>query len=348
MADRIQSKVLTFKGVNSAEIDFEEGKEQVIVQIDEEEARRLGLTNKQIALELRHVVEGVSAIKIKEDSEDIDVIVKTDEAKLNAIEQLKNVFVTNSQGRSIQLSKFATFEKRKGIYLIRRFNRRRLITITGEINNELTTALEINKVIKEYLNQELKGNHDMRFELTGENKDTKESLDSFKKALVLSIAIIFVIIVIQFSSLTQPLIIMLTIPFGFIGVVFSFAILGLPIGFMALMGVLGLVGVVINDSIVLVTFINRLLIEEGESDASIIKGSLSRFRPVILTTFTTVAGLLPVAHATGGDPFLKPMATSFAYGLLFSSLITLLFVPACFKVILDFKTRKKTKVKRKE
>lgn len=345
IANKVQKDILDFKGVNSAEIDFEEGKEQVIVQINEEEARRLGLTNKQIALELRHVVEGITAIKIKENSEDIDVIVKTDENKLKTIDQLQNVFVTNAQGRSIQLSKFATFKKQKGIYLIRRFNRKRIITITGEINNELTTALEVNKTIKKYLAKELQDKPHMRFELTGENKDTKESLDSFKKALVLSIAIIFVIIVIQFSSLTQPLIIMLTIPFGFIGVVFSFAILGLPIGFMALMGVLGLVGVVINDSIVLVTFINRLLIEEGANDTSIIKGSLSRFRPVILTTFTTVAGLLPVAHATGGDPFLKPMATSFAYGLLFSSLITLFFVPACFKVILDFNNKRRPKEK---
>ena len=174
----------------------------------------------------------------------------------------------------------------------------------------------------------------------GESKDTQESLASFKKALVASMFIIFIMLVVQFSSMAQPIIIMTAIPFGLIGVVASFKLLGMPIGFMALMGMLGLVGVVINDSIVLVTFINRSLKENGHSTKVLIQSTLTRFRPVILTTFTTVAGLLPVAHMPGGDPFLKPMATSFGYGLLFSSLITLIFVPSCYKVYIDFIDRK--------
>jgi multidrug efflux pump subunit AcrB len=132
--------------------------------------------------------------------------------------------------------------------------------------------------------------------------------------------------------MAQPLIIMSAIPFGFIGVVAAFAIFGLPIGFMALMGMLGLVGVVINDSIVLVTFINRYLKDYGFNVHSLVKAAVSRFRPVLLTTVTTVVGLLPVAHMPGGDPFLKPMATSFAYGLIFSTTIVLIFVPTCYLI----------------
>ena len=147
--------------------------------------------------------------------------------------------------------------------------------------------------------------------------------------------IIFIIIFIQFKSLALPAIIMSAIPFGLIGVVASFKVFSLPIGFMALMGMLGLVGVVINDSIVLVTFIARTLKHEGWTLESVITATKSRFRPVILTTFTTVVGLLPVAHMPGGDPFLRPMATSFAYGLLFASGITLLFIPALYKTLLD-------------
>lgn len=133
-----------------------------------------------------------------------------------------------------------------------------------------------------------------------------------------------------------------------IGVVYTFKLMGLPFGFMALMGIVGLIGVVVNDSIVLINSIN-LKREEIESHFdAIYEACISRFRPVILTTFTTVVGLLPIAHPSlmslipigdvkDGDPFLRPMALSFAYGLLFSSMVTLVFVPCAYKLIYDLK-----------
>src|SRR5690606_27495831 len=124
------------------------------------------------------------------------------------------------------------------------------------------------------------------------------------------------VLVLMFGSLGQPVIVMTAIPLGMIGVILSFKLFGAALGFMAMMGVVGLVGVVVNDSIVLVTFINEVRVSNKNLFEAIIEGALSRLRPVLLTTFTTVAGLLPVAHATKGDPFLKPMALSFAYGLL--------------------------------
>jgi len=202
--------------------------------------------------------------------------------------------------------------------------------VTGDIDLEKTTSRAMNKIVKPFVAELIAKHPNISYEMTGESKDTDESLQSFKKALLASMFIIFIMLVIQFSSMAQPLIIMSAIPFGLIGVVVAFKLLGLPIGFMALMGMLGLVGVVINDSIVLVTFINRSLEEKGYTLEVLTEATLTRFRPVVLTTVTTVAGLLPVAHMPGGDPFLKPMATSFAYGLLFSSTITLIFVPTCY------------------
>lgn len=111
-----------------------------------------------------------------------------------------------------------------------------------------------------------------------------------------------------------------------------FLLWGCPLDSWHLMGIIGLIGVVVNDSIVLVSFINKKITEAQDLKSAIIGACLSRFRPVILTTFTTVAGLLPIAHMPGGDPFLKPTAISFAYGLLFSTTITLLFVPASYYV----------------
>lgn len=326
----IKEKFDSMKELVSAEIDYEKGKKQVIVDINEAEARRLGVSNLQIAMELRNSFEGLVATTIKKSDEDIDVLVRLEKSMRSSEETLKNIRVQNSQGRLIPLSKMASFKERDGAFIIRRFDRRRTFAISGEVDRKKSTSKEVNENIKPFLNDLVTNYDGMTYQLTGENKDTADSLASFKKAMVGSLFIIFILLVVQFSSLAQPLIIMSAIPFGLIGVVVSFLILGLPMGFMALMGILGLVGVVINDSIVLVTFINKYLKEEGFHLESLVKASVSRFRPVILTTVTTVAGLLPVAHLPGGDPFLKPMATSFAYGLLFSTTITLIFVPTCY------------------
>ncbi len=325
--------------VISSEIDYEVGKRQIIVDINEAEARRLGVTNTQIAMELRNAFEGLVATTIKKSDEDIDVLVRLEESERSKEETLKKIKVSNAQGRRIPLVKMATFKEQDGSFLIRRFDRKRTFAISGEVDRLKSTSNKVNNEIKPFLDKTVGQFEGMTYQLSGENKDTADSLASFKKALIGSVFLIFILLVVQFSSMAQPLIVMSAIPFGLIGVVASFMVFNLPIGFMALMGMLGLVGVVINDSIVLVTFINRYLNEYGFHIESLIKAAVSRFRPVILTTITTVVGLLPVAHMPGGDPFLKPMATSFAYGLLFSTTITLIFVPTCYLLymrILEF------------
>jgi multidrug efflux pump subunit AcrB len=336
----LKNTLVSTKGMISAELDYELGKKQIIIDIDEVEARRLGVTNKQIALELRRAFEGETATTVKKSDEDIDILVRLNEESRESDKVLSNIRITNAQGRRVLLTKVAKFREVDGAYLIRRFNRKRTMQVSGDIDLKQTTSLKMTKEITPIVEKLMKENPGISYSMGGESKDTQESLASFKKALVASMFIIFIMLVVQFSSMAQPIIIMTAIPFGLIGVVASFKLLGMPIGFMALMGMLGLVGVVINDSIVLVTFINRSLKEEGHSTKVLIQSTLTRFRPVILTTFTTVAGLLPVAHMPGGDPFLKPMATSFAYGLLFSSLITLIFVPSCYKIYIDFIDRK--------
>lgn len=336
----IQKVLQDLNKMVSVEVDFEVGKKQILVDINEDEARRLGVTNVQIASELRASFEGLVATTIKTGDEDVDVLVRLSSQARAQESTLKEIKILNNQGLRIPLVRMANFIEEDGAFVIRRWNRRRTFSISGEVNRELTTSVEVNKLIEPKVKEILKAYPNMTYQLVGENKDTADSLASFRKALIGSAFIIFIILVVQFSSMAQPLIIMSAIPFGLIGVVFSFWVFGLPIGFMALMGMLGLVGVVINDSIVLVSFINSYIREHGMNTDSLVKACLSRFRPVILTTFTTVAGLLPIAHMPGGDPFLKPMATSFAYGLLFSSLITLIFVPCCYFVYLNFMNKR--------
>jgi multidrug efflux pump subunit AcrB len=336
---RLRDHAGNLKGVMKSEIDFEEGKKQLLVKVKEQEARRLGLSNRQIAMELRRSIEGEEIVKVRKSDEDIEVILRLNEDSRKDLNILEKLYISNSLGRRIKLTSVADITYEPVSFVIRRFNRKRTIAVSGEIDRKLTSAFEVNQAMKTFLNDELKNKKHIQYEFKGENADTQDSVTRLGKAGIISMFLIFIILVTMFSSLVQPLIVMSSIPFGLIGVIGIFFVLQVPLGFMALMGVIGLIGVVVNDSIVLVNTINININENpNENVLNVVKSAcLSRFRPVLLTTITTVAGLLPVAHATGGDPFLKPMALSFAYGLLFSTSLTLVFIPACYLIYKDFK-----------
>jgi multidrug efflux pump subunit AcrB len=330
VAKELKEKLANIDGITSIDVDFEEGKKQVIIDIDEFEARRLGLSNRQIAFEIRGVFEGLISTEIRRNDEDIDVVVRYDEEARSSLKSLEKIFILNNMGERIKLSQVASYEEVPGAFVIRRYQRKRTISVAGEIDLKKTTVGKMNQEIKPIIEETIASYPKISFEQSGEQKDTKESMGGLIRAAMIAMFGIFIVLLMNFGSLGQPLIIMSTIPLGLIGVVITFSIFGLPLSFMAFMGIVGLVGVVVNDSIVLVTFINERLNKISDPVEAVKDGALSRFRAVVLTTLTTSAGLLPIAHATGGDPFLKPMATSFAYGLMFATTITLVFVPCVY------------------
>lgn len=322
------------EGITSTEIDFEEGKKQIVAIVNDAEARRLGLSSRTIALELRRALAGDPLTEIRESDEDIDIKVSLNDEAITNVSSLENLFVMNNTGHRIPLSKVVKFEEQPGAFVIRRFDRKRIISVSASIDQSKTAPLKVAKQMKEKVEEIVKNYKEMTFTFGGENKDTEESMGRLFKSFGLAILCIFFILVVMFTSILQPFVVMSAIPLGLIGVVIAFKLFGQSLSFMAMMGVVGLVGVVVNDSIVLVTFINKTREDFPEQDllSSVLNASVSRFRPVMLTTFTTVAGLLPVAHATGGDPFVKPMAMSFAWGLMFATLVTLGFVPSLYMI----------------
>lgn len=319
-------------GVTTTEIDFETGKKQFVARVNDEQASRLGLSVVQIASKLRSVLAGDTISEIRESDEDIEIKMYLDDEWRTDIKSLDLLFLTNNQGRRIALSKVISFEEQPGAFVIRRLNRKRIFSVSAILDKEKATPLSVTKDIKADLEKVLEKYPTVDYSFGGENKDTKESMQGLLKSFGIAMLCIFFILVIMFHSFAQPLIIMLAIPLGMIGVVIAFKVKGIALSFMAMLGVVGLVGVVVNDSIVLVNFINKKVGEMQDATNAIIVASVSRFRAVILTTLTTVAGLLPVAEAAGGDPFIRPMAISFAYGLLFATFVTLVFVPCTYLV----------------
>ena len=176
----------------------------------------------------------------------------------------------------------------------------------------------------------------MRFVIGGEAQETAESMVSLGIAMAMSAVGIYLVLVLLFNSLIQPLLVMFAIPFGMIGIIGAFALHAQPLGFLAIMGVIGMMGVVVNDSLILVNHIN--VHREMEPDKKFLRivaeGTASRLRPILLTSITTVAGLLPTAYGWGGlDPFVSPMALALSWGLVFATLITLVLVPDTFPLV---------------
>jgi multidrug efflux pump subunit AcrB len=330
VAKKVDQALAQIPGVTSTEIDFEDGNTQIVIDVNDAEARRLGLSTRQVALEMRRAFSGDALTEIRESDEDIEIKILLNEESRADKESLKKLYMLNSQGRRIPLHNLVTFSEQPGAFVIRRLDRKRTISVSGSLDKAVTTPVAVAQAIKEPLKEVMKGHPDVSYILGGENKDTKESMLRLAKSGIIAMLSIFMILVVMFSSLGQPFVVMSAIPLGLIGVVIAFKVFDQALGFMALMGVVGLVGVVVNDSIVLVNFINKTRKEVSDLKQAIVEASVSRFRPVLLTTVTTVAGLLPVAHVEGGDPFIKPMALSFAWGLLFASLVTLIFIPCTY------------------
>lgn len=318
--------------------DHKPGKEEIQVKVDREKASMSGLTIKKIAQTIRAVFKGGIATTIKpiKAEEETDVTIRVDKEIIKDTSIFKDILVENKFGNLIPLKKIAFIEKLPGTTTIRHLDGKRVVTVSCNVDAKKTTPLKVNKTLA----REFRGIPDKypgySVKYAGEQEESVKALLSLLKAYFFAFLIIFLILASFFRSLIQPFIVMLAIPFGLIGVVLAFLLHHIPLSFMAILGIIGLSGIVVNDSIILVDFINKLRAKGMDRKESIIKGGQMRIRPVILTTITTVGGLSTVAYGFGGkDPFLVPMAMALCWGLLFATILTLVLIPCIYSIIDD-------------
>ncbi len=337
LAHRAEEELRKIRGVRDIRDDYELGQEELVVDVNEKAAAKSFLTVAQIAAAVRRAFEGevATTIKMTED-EDIDVRVRFPEHLRRRIDSLKLIKVLNSRGNLVPLASVASFRKSRGMAFYRHVDRERSITVTADVDESITTSVEVNSRMIPFCRSLVRDLPDTRVKFGGEEEKTRESLQSLFRAFGIAFLLVFTILVATFRSVVQPLVILLAVPFGLIGVVLAFYFHGWPLTFLALMGVVGLTGVVVNDSIILVDFINQSRRRGMPRRQSIVEAGHTRLRPVLLTTITTVVGLLPVAYGIGGgDPFLKPMALSITYGLAFATTLTLIAIPCIYAIIDD-------------
>lgn len=354
IAERIKGDLKKIPGVRDILDDYNPGKREFKVQIKEKEIARAGLSPADVARTVRWAFEGEVASIIREGDNEIDVIVRLNEKERTSPKTFERLYVRNPLGFNVPLKKLASLDLGQGVTTIKHFEHKRAVTVTANIDETVTTSREVNAIMREKYKDIGKEFFGYSIEFSGEEKETQESLDSLKRAFILALLMAFLILASTFNSLTQPLLILLAIPYGLLSALVSLAIHSEPLSFLAFLGLVGLSGVTVNDSIILIDYVNKQRKKISDRTLAIKEACKTRLRPVVLTSVTTVFGLGPVAYGLGGfDPFLRPMALTITWGLAFGTVLTLVLIPCAYATLDDlirwiFHKDQKEEVKREE
>lgn len=307
------------------------GSNQLNIVLDYDMLAETGLTVMDVARTVRCAFEGVIATSLTMGDEIIQYRVGIDPRHKYTQKELMDIPVANHENRLIAMKHIARLTETPEVTALNHYNGKRSVTITGDIDESQTTSAKINTLIKKQFYDKVLKTPGLQMKLGGQEEETALSMKGFYFALVIALFSIYFILVIVFNSYVQPLLIMSIIPFAVAGVFLTLLLHGHTLVFISLAALLGLIGVVVNDTIVMISHLNSIRKEEGSEPAAIAKGVADRLRPVLLTTLTTFAGLLPTAYGFGGEvPLLRPMILSMAWGLVFTTLVTLVFIPVVF------------------
>jgi len=333
IATSIKQRMTTIANTKNVKDDWGPKSKKFVIDIDQTQAQITGITNQDIALSLQTVLDGFKAGEYREDDKSIPIVMLGDQGKEQSLASLEtlNVF-SQSSGKSVPLLQVARIIPQWQYAKIMRLDITKTIIVSSELSKEGNASDVVKALIPWLDEQKIKWGDDYTYKLGGDAENTAENMGAVIGYLPLSGFIIIMLLIVQFNSLRKMFMVLSTIPLGVIGMVLGLFIFGVPFGFMAFLGVISLAGIVINNAIVLV---DRIEIEENEvkrnPQDAIIAACLQRFRPIILATFTTVLGLVPLY--LGGGEMWEPLAVTIMVGLLFGTIITLLFIPSFYSVL---------------
>jgi len=332
-ADRLADYLQRLPGVHDVRHNLEVGKLEYQYSLNSR-GKELGISQNQLADAVRTGFLGVEAVYVTLDDKRVPVRVIYPETirESSALERLPVVL---NDGRLVYLGDVADITAGRSMNTINRRDTRRLGLVTADVDGEVITPLEVTRLVQAEFGDMEKTLPGYELLFLGEKKDASESFDGMRDALLISAALIFFILAALFRSLLDPLVVMFAIPFGLIGVVFGHVLFGYNLQFLSAIGFLALTGIVVNDSLILVSFAKRMRAEGMDRIEAMIEAGRVRVRPILLTSITTFLGISPlIFFATGQTAFLSPMAVSLGFGLLFATGVILISIP-CFYMIAD-------------
>ncbi len=335
-AAELETELASFEGIFDISNTAFAGGDEIRLRI-RPEAEALGLTQSSLGRQVRQAFYGEEAQRIQRGKDELKVMVRFPASERRSVADLENMMIRTPSGEEVPFASVAEVEFGKGYSRISRVNRERTVTVSADLNPDLVEPQEVIRDLGENFIPELLARHPgVNYGLEGASQDENTLLSEMLFSLVVAMFLIYALIAIPLHSYSQPLLIMSVIPFGAIGAIIGHVIMGKAISMFSLFGLFALAGVVVNDSLIMVDFINKARARGVPVRQAVVESGTQRFRAIILTSFTTAAGLLPILFERSSQAqYVIPTAISISFGIIFATVITLFLVPSLYMLQQD-------------
>lgn len=321
-------------GVAETSTTLGDGPPELRVVVDKEKASLLGLNVNSISSEIRKAIQGIRISKFKDNQDEIDIVVRTTEGQIKTIDDFEKIYFTSNRGEKIAFSQVASLVETKGFVAIEHDDLDRIVKVESNTTEGANTTEIIREFSSKINNYPLP--EDVEVSYGGEQQDIQESFTDMFLNMGIAILLVFIILAVQFNSLSQPFVILFSVPLATIGAFAGLIVTGNSFGLFAFMGIISLVGIAVNDAIVLVDYINYLRKNGYGMFEAIKEGGKSRFIPVFATSITTIGGILPLALK---EQDYAQLGFALIFGLLASTVLTLIFIPVLYSLVEGLKNR---------
>ena len=342
-ADDVKRRLAEYAGVYEISDSFRAGKEEMQLGI-KPAAETLGLTLQDLGHQVRQAFYGEEAQRIQRGRDDIRVMVRYPREHRRSLGDLETMRVRTPNGGEVPFSQVAVVEPGRGFASIKRVNRNRAVNVTASVDAAVTTAGQVIADLEAHILPEALANYPgVFFTFEGAQAEQVDAVAGLQLGFILALLMIFGLLAVPLRSYVQPIIIMSAIPFGLVGAVWGHFFMGLDVTMMSMFGLVALSGVVVNDSLIMVDFINRNRSRHVDIAVAVREAGVNRFRAILLTSLTTFFGLAPLmTESSFNAAFMKPMAVSLAFGVLFATFITLMLVPTAYMILDDIERLMRT------
>ena len=332
--DELKEKLIEYPGVFNVQDDFNMGKEELIISLLPA-SENYGVTMQMVAFQVRQAFYGLEVQSIQRGRDELKVMLRYPDEERSSISNLEDMMIRTPKGSTIPIRQIAQLDIGEGVSTIKRKDRKRSISVTADVDLTVTTGNEvISSVTKDVLPSILQRYSSLSYSLEGEQQEQGQNLSSLARNFLVAMVVVYTLLAIPFGSYLQPLVVMSAIPFGLTGAVIGHLIMGINFSVLSLLGIVALTGVVVNDSLVMVDFINKYRKEGSSIEKAVLEAGPRRFRPIFMTSLTTFAGLTPLLFEKSIQAkFIIPMAVSLAFGVLFATVITLFLVPISYLIL---------------
>ena len=300
-------------------------------------AEGLGLSLQDLGRQVRQAFYGEEAQRIQRGRDDVRVMVRYPRDERRSIGDLENMRIRTPDGGEVPFGQVAVVEPGRGFASIARVDRNRAVNVTAAVDASVTSSNQvINELETRILPDVLSRYPNVFYTFEGAQAEMSDAIGGLQRGFLLALLMIFALLAIPLKSYVQPLIIMSAIPFGLVGAVWGHIVMGIDVTMMSMFGLVALSGVVVNDSLIMVDFINRKREVHADMNVALREAGSNRFRPILLTSLTTFFGLAPLMLEKSFDAaFMVPMAVSLAFGVIFATVITLVLVPTAYLILDD-------------